>query len=80
MKKYSVRMWILVEAESEEAAGDRAASLCDRVARILEIEDGEEYFECAACHMSSYPQSTLQPAFCSECVNAMLHGRKDRLS
>lgn len=34
---------------------------------------------CAACHTNDHAASTLQPAFCTECVYAMLQGRKNRL-
>ena len=35
-------------------------------------------FICAACDTSEYGPSAMQPKFCYECVQAMLHGRKDR--
>lgn len=35
---------------------------------------------CAACHTDAHPASAMQPAFCAECVNAMLHGHDNRLS
>lgn len=34
---------------------------------------------CAACHTNEHAASALQPAFCTECVYAMLQGRKSRL-
>jgi hypothetical protein len=33
---------------------------------------------CAACHTNDYPASGMQPAFCIECVQAMLHGQDNR--
>ena len=35
---------------------------------------------CRACHTGIYPASSMQPAFCIECVNAMLHGLDNRFS
>jgi len=35
---------------------------------------------CAACQSSDYPASAMQPAFCTECVNAMLHGLSNRFA
>ena len=35
---------------------------------------------CRACHTGIYPASSMQPAFCIECVNAMLHGLDNRFA
>jgi predicted amidophosphoribosyltransferase len=35
---------------------------------------------CRACHTDAHPASAMQPAFCTECVNAMLHGHDNRLN
>jgi hypothetical protein len=36
-------------------------------------------FICGACHTSAHPASGMQPAICTECVQAWLGGYTDRL-
>jgi hypothetical protein len=35
---------------------------------------------CKACETAEYPPSSMQSKFCTECVNAMLHGLSNRFA
>lgn len=60
-------------------AAARLVRLHDERQTRAQHQDAETNPVCRACHTDAYPASGMQPAFCTECVQAMLHGRSNRL-
>ena len=65
---------LLMAGQTRTAIELDGGSDADAVAEAVAPE-----FVCAACETSEYSPSSMQPAFCFECVHAMLKGRSNRL-